>query len=137
MNNKKNKSVLKELIMSAKERLKNHDYGTIDYNRESKMQDKIKTNHVLRLLASSEFKRADIVVKPISTKEDEIFNEKVINLLLTNPNTTSPLADLIDIEKYKNLNDIEKQDYILSLSEKYVKIRQDFEQKQASKYSGY
>lgn len=137
MKNKKNKSVLKELIMSAKERLKNHDYGTIDYNRESKMQDKIKTNHVLRLLASSEFKRADIVVKPISTKEDEIFNEKVINLLLTNPNTTSPLADLIDIEKYKNLNDIEKQDYILSLSEKYVKIRQDFEQKQTSKYSGY
>lgn len=137
MKNKKNKSVLKELIMSAKERLKNHDYGTIDYNRESKKQDKIKTNHVLRLLASNEFKRADIVVKPISTKEDEIFNEKVINLLLTNPNTTSPLADLIDIEKYKNLNDVEKQDYILSLSEKYVKIKQDFEQKQASNYRVY
>lgn len=130
----KNKSVLKELIQSAKERLKNHDYGTVDYNRESRMQDKIKTNHVLRMLASSEFKRADIVVKPISTKEDEIFNQKVIKLLTTNPNTTSPLAELVDIEKYKNLSDIEKQNYILNLSEKYCKIKQNFEQKQASKF---
>lgn len=129
----KNKSVLKELIQSAKERLKNHDYGTIDYNRESKMQDRIKTNHVLRMLASNEFKRADIIVKPISTKDDEIFNKKVLDLLNNDPNTISPLADLIDIEKYKNLTDIEKQNYILNLSEKYVKIRQEFEQKQATK----
>lgn len=129
----KNKSVLKELIKSAKERLKNHDYGTIDYNRESKMQDRIKTNHVLRMLASNEFKRADIIVKPISTKDDEIFNKKVMDLLNNDPNTINPLADLIDIEKYKNLTDIEKQNYILNLSEKYVKIRQEFEQEQATK----
>lgn len=124
----KNKSVLKELILSAKERLKHHDYGTVDYNRGSKMQDKIKTNHVLHLLASSEFKRADIIVKPLSTKEDEIFNQKVINLLKTNPNSLSPLAELVDIEKYKTLTDTEKQNYILNLSEKYVKIRKNFEQ---------
>ena len=129
----KNKSVLKELIQSAKERLRNHDYGTIDYNRGSKMQDRIKTNHVLRMLACNEFKRADIIVKPINTKDDEIFNKKVLDLLNNNPNTTSPLADLIDIEKYKNLTEIEKQNYILNLSEKYVKIRQEFEQKQATK----
>lgn len=125
----KNKSVLKELIQSAKERLKNHDYGSVDYNRGSKLQDKAKTNHVLRMLASNEFKRADIVVKPLSLEEDENFNQKVIKLLQTNPNTTSPLAELIDIEKYKNLSDIEKQNYILNLSEKYVKIRHNFEQK--------
>lgn len=130
----KNKSVLKELIQSAKERLKNHDYGTIDYNRESKKNDKIKTNHVLRILASSEFKRADIEVKSISTKEDEIFNQKVLDLLNTNPNTISPLAELVDMEKYKKLSDTEKQNYILNLSEKYVKIRQDFMQKQALKF---
>lgn len=125
----KNKSVLKELIQSAKNRLKNHDYGSVDYNRGSRLQDKRKTNHVLCLLASNEFKRADIVVRPLSCEEDEIFNEKVLKLLETNPNTTSPLADLVDIEKYKTLSDTEKQDYILNLSEKYVKIRQSFEQK--------
>lgn len=123
----KNKSVLKELIQSAKERLKHHDYGSVDYNRESIKQDKRKTNHVLRLLASNEFKRADIIVKPISTKEDEIFNKKVIELLTNNPNTTSPLAELIDINKYKNLSDTDKQDYILTISEKYCKIKQEFE----------
>lgn len=128
----KNKSVLKELIMSAKERLKHHDYGNKNYNYESKQQDKIKTNQVLRFLASKEFKKADITITTLSNKEDEIFNRKVINLLTNNPNTISPLAELIDIEKYKSLNDVEKQNYILNLSEKYVKIKQDFEQKQNS-----
>lgn len=94
----------------------------------------MKTNHVLRILASSEFKSADIEYRSISTKEDEIFNQKVIDLLTTNPNTISPLAELIDYSKYKNLSDTEKQNYILNLSEKYVKIRQDFERKQALKF---
>ena len=124
----KNKSVLKELILSAKKRLKTRDYGSVDYNKESKKQDRIKTNHVLRLLASNEFKKADIEVRLINTKEDEVFNQKVINLLNNNPNTSSPLAELIDIEKFRSLNEIEKQNYILNLSEKYVKIRKTFEQ---------
>ena len=118
--------------MSAKERLKNHDYGSKSYNIESKKQDKIKSNNILRFLASKEYKKADITITTLSSKEDEIFNEKVINLLTTNPNTISPLKDLIDIEKYKSLNDVEKQKYILTISEKYVKIKQDFERKQNS-----
>lgn len=128
----KNISVLKELIMSAKERLKHRDYGNISYNNESKKQDKIKTNQVLKFLASKEYKKADITFKVISNTEDELFNKKVIELLTTNPNTISPLKDLIDIEKYKSLNDVEKQNYILNLSERYVKIKKDFEEKQNS-----
>ncbi len=128
----KNKSVLKELIMSAKERLKHRDYGNLNYNNESKKQDKIKTNQVLKFLASKEYKKADITFKVISNTEDELFNKKVIELLTTNPNTISPLKDLIDIEKYKSLNDVEKQNYILNLSERYVKIKKDFEERQNS-----
>lgn len=128
----KNKSVLKELIMSAKERLKHRDYGNLNYNNESKKQDKIKTNQVLKFLASKEYKKADITFKVISNTEDELFNKKVIELLTTNPNTISPLKDLIDIEKYKSLNDVEKQIYILNLSERYVKIKKDFEERQNS-----
>lgn len=128
----KNKSVLKELIMSAKERLKHRDYGNLNYNNESKKQDKIKTNQVLKFLASKEYKKADITFKVISNTEDELFNKKVIELLTTNPNTISPLKDLIDIEKYKSLNEVEKQNYILNLSERYVKIKKDFEEKQNS-----
>mgnify|MGYP003571294353 CR=1 FL=1 len=128
----KNKSVLKELIMSAKERLRHRDYGNSNYNYESKLQDKIKTNNVLRLIASKEFKRADITITTINSKDDEEFNKRVINLLTTNPNTISPLAELIDINKYKSLTDVEKQKYILNLSEKYVKIKETFEQKQKS-----
>ena len=128
----KNKSVLKELIMSAKERLKHRDYGNLNYNNESKKQDKIKTNQVLKFLASKEYKKADITFKVISNTEDELFNKKVIELLTTNPNTISPLKDLIDIEKYKSLKEVEKQNYILNLSERYVKIKKDFEEKQNS-----
>lgn len=125
-----NKSVLKELIMSAKNRLKNHDYGTATYNLESKKQDKIKTNHVLRFLANREYKSAEITITTISNKEDEILSSKVINLLKENPNTISPIAEIIDIDKYKSLNEIEKQNYILDISEKFVKIKEEFYKKQ-------
>ena len=37
-----------------------------------------------------------------------------------------------NIEKYKSLNDVEKQNYILNLSERYVKIKKDFEERQNS-----
>lgn len=127
-----NKSVLKELIRSAKNRLKNHDYGNTTYNLESKKQDKIKTNQVLRFLANREFKSADITITTISKTEDEIFSNKVINLLKENPNTISPIAEIIDIEKYKSLNEIEKQNYILDISEKFVKIKEEFYKKQNS-----
>ena len=127
---KQNKSVLKELIMSAKNRLKNHDYGTATYNLESKKQDKIKTNQVLRFLANREFKRADITITTLSNTEDEILSNKVITLLKENPNTISPIAEIIDIEKYNKLNEIEKQKYILSISEKFVKIKEEYYKQQ-------
>lgn len=128
----KNKSVLKELINSAKERLKNRDYGTSTYNYISKQNDKAKTNHLLRILANKEFKRADIIIKTLSTKEDEIFTQKVVNLLEHNPNSMTPLAELIDVEIFKNLSDTEKQNYILTLSEKYLKIKEEYNKKQNS-----
>ena len=128
----KNKSVLKELIMSAKNRLKNNDYGTAMYNAESKKQDKIKSNQVLRFLANAEFKKVDITIKSISNTEDEILNEKIINLLNKNPNTLTPIAEIIDVNKFKNLNDVEKQNYILNISEKFVKIKEEFYKKQNS-----
>lgn len=124
------KSVLKELIQSAKQRLKHNDYGNVIYNEESKRQDKIKTNHVLRMLANKEFKRADITIKSLSSKEDENFNKKVIDLLTKNPNSISTFAELVDMEEYKKLSDIEKQKYILNLSEKFVKIKEDYYRKQ-------
>ena len=128
----KNKSVLKELIMSAKLRLKHRDYGSTTYNLESKKQDKIKTNQVLRFLANAEFKQADITLKNLSTIEDEKLNKRVIELLDTNPNTITPIADIIDIEKYQKLNDIEKQNYILNISEKFCKIKEEYYKKQSS-----
>ncbi|MGN1222998.1 MAG: hypothetical protein ACI4T1_02570 [Christensenellales bacterium] len=128
----KNKSVLKELISSAKERLKNRDYGNYTYNLESKKQDKIKTNQVLRVLANKEFKRADIQIKTLSNEDDVIFNNKVIKLLQENPNTISPLAEIIDIDKYMKYNDIERQKYILQISEKFVKIKEEYYKKQNS-----
>lgn len=128
----KNKSVLKELINSAKERLKNRDYGTSTYNYISKQNDKAKTNHLLRILANQEFKRPDIIIKTLSTKEDEIFTQKVVNLLEHNPNSMTPLAELIDVEIFKNLNDTEKQNYILTLSERYLKIKEEYNKKQNS-----
>ncbi len=128
----KNKSVLKELINSAKERLKNRDYGTSTYNYISKQNDKAKTNHLLRILANQEFKRPDIIIKTLSTKEDEIFAQKVVNLLEHNPNSMTPLAELIDVEIFKNLNDTEKQNYILTLSERYLKIKEEYNKKQNS-----
>ena len=127
---KKNTSVLKELILSAKERLKNGDYGNATYKQECKRKDKIKTNQVLRFLANREYKSADITITTLSKTEDEILSNKVITLLKENPNSISPIAQIIDIDKYKKLNDIEKQNYILNVSEKFVKIKEEYYKKQ-------
>ena len=59
-------------------------------------------------------------------------NKRVIELLDNNPNTITPIADIIDIEKYKTLNDIEKQNYILNISEKFCKIKEEYYKKQTS-----
>lgn len=127
---KQNKSVLKELITSAKNRLKNRDYGNTTYNAESKKQDKIKTNQVLRFLANKEYKSADITITTLSKTEDEVLYSKVETLLIENPNSISPIAEIIDLEKYKKLNEVEKQNYILNISEKFVKIKEEFYKKQ-------
>lgn len=128
----KNKSVLKELISSAKERLKNRDYGNSTYNYISKQNDKAKTNHLLRVLANNEFKKPDIIIRTISTKEDEIFTRKVVQLLEEDPNCIMPLAKLIDIDVFKSLSDVEQQNYILNISERYLKIKEEFYKKQNS-----
>lgn len=126
----KNTSVLKELILSAKERLKNHDYGNNTYREECRRKDRIKTNQVLRFLANAEFKSPDITIKALNIEEDENFNKKVIKLLETDPNNIAPLGELIDADKFHSLNEAGRQNYILSLSEKFVKIKEDYYKKQ-------
>ena len=128
---KKQTSVLKELIMSAKERLRNGDYSSATYKEECKRKDKIKSNQILRFLANAEFKRPNITITTYSTKEDEELNKKVINLLETDPNTVAPIGELVEMEVFKNLNEAEKQNYILNLSEKFLKYKEEYYKKMA------
>ena len=130
---KKNTSVLKELILSAKERLKNGDYGNATYKQECKRKDKIKTNQVLRFLANAEYKRADIEIKAYSTEEDDKLNKKIEHLLENNPHTIFPLGELVDAEKFKKLNESERQNYILNLSEKFIAYKENYYKKFCSK----
>jgi len=58
--------------------------------------------------------------------EDEAFYEKVCNVLESTDLLLSPLAKLIDHEIYDDLNERDKQNYILKLSDRFVKMKERY-----------
>lgn len=57
---------------------------------------------------------------------DEKFERKVFNLLCNNELLCNPIGKLVDKEVYNGLNEYEKQHYILSLCDKYNKVREKY-----------
>lgn len=111
------KSSLKLLAQKAKNRLKNVS-NNID--QKDSAQPAIKRVG----LASHEYA---VIATKIKIEDDPIYN-KVIKMLSKNPDTHKPLGELIETEIYNNLNETEKQKYILNLSSRYKAIKNKFMQ---------
>ena len=53
-------------------------------------------------------------------KENLYFMKKTLKILSINPDTINPLGQLIDYKVFNNLNDVEKDRYIVNLTNKYL-----------------
>ena len=111
------KSSLKLLAQKAKNRLKN-----VSNNIDQKDSARPAIKRVG--LANHEYA---VIATKIKIEDDPIYN-KVIKMLSKNPDTHKPLGELIETEIYNNLNETEKQKYILNLSSRYKAIKNKFMQ---------
>lgn len=113
---KNTKIALKELAKNAKLRLSNSKYENKKYKRNLTIYDNNNFSYEI------EIKNYDI-----STEEKLV--EKIQKQLIEEYDSISPLKFLIDDNYFKTLTDVEKERYILNLSELYLKTKLQFDQK--------
>ncbi len=118
---------LKNLALMAKQRLKNGNYSV----------DVIKTIEKDKAKASDYFYQNALALKrekfiaefvTISNEYDEALIKKVYKILENNELLCNSIGMLVDENYFNTLNEFEKQHYILSLSEKYNRIKEDYYQ---------
>jgi len=114
---------LRALANLAKQRMLNKDY------KENIAEDKLFKNKVsayfLENAKAMKKLTAETKFVSISNKEDEEFVRKVVSILMKNE--LRSLGELTDKNYYNSLNDREKQLYMLRLSEKVTKIKEEYD----------
>ena len=114
---------LKSLASLAKQRLKNGKY-TKDVAKEV----------ISKTRASAYFYRNAVALRKKGLKaefvtidlKDEKFEKRVFNLLENNDLLCNPIGKLVDKSYYNTLDEFEKQQYILCLSDKYNEARNKY-----------
>lgn len=112
---------IKRLANIAKQRMLNRNYGSaINKNNKIHASDYYYKNamSLRKSKAEAEFVTIDI--------SDEKFESKVIGLLENN-DLLNPIGKLVDKSYFNTLNDFEKQHYILSLCDKFNKVKEKFD----------
>ena len=75
---------------------------------------------------------ADYKLVQLSKREDEKFYEQVSKILNENIDTVNPLGKLVDKNKLEEMNNRERERYIINLADKYLKMKIRFEKERAS-----
>ena len=109
---------LKFLANLAKQRLMNKDYSVeIEKSKNRGSSYFIQNAKALKRL------KAETSYVKITTKEDSEFVERVKSLI--SDDCYNPLGVLSDKDYFATLNNFEKEFYILNLSEKYNKVKNE------------
>ena len=109
---------LKFLANLAKQRLINKNYDNPQPNNRNKA-----SNYFIQNAKALKKLKAETNYVTIDNKEDLEFIAAVKNLILED--CYNPLGRLCDKDYFETLNSSEKQFYILKLSEKYNKIKNE------------
>ena len=119
----KNNNQLKMLANLAKQRLLNKEYQNPEpksiFNKNASSYFLKNAKALKKLTAQTEF-------LVISDKEDEKFIKKVHSILDSQECVFNVLSKLIDKDYYKTLNEIEKQQYMHNVSDRYNKVREEY-----------
>jgi len=114
---------LKSLATMAKQRLKEGHYTK---EMAKTIINKNKANNYFYNNALSIKKKGYKAEFVTIELHDEKFEKKVCNLLASEELLCNPIGKLVDKTYYQTLSDYEKQFYILSLCEKYNKVREKY-----------
>ena len=117
------KNNLKSLANMAKQRLKNGNYSK-DMARS--LMNKAKASAYFYKNAISLRKKGMTAEFVTIDLTDEKFEKKVFTMLNNSELLCNPIGKLIDKDYYKTLNDYEQQNYILSLCDKYNKVKEKY-----------
>ena len=117
---------LKDMATKAKERLKRGLYTNAEKTKAKNAMNInsyfIKNLNSLKKLSGT----AEFVI--INDDIDPKFVAKVHAMLNSNEEIFNPIGRLIDNQLYTTLNDIQKQFYVLSIVDKYNKIKNEYNQ---------
>lgn len=113
---------LKRLANLAKQRMKSGKYADAE-------------KYISRPVASDYFYQNAMILKRGKIKaefvtielEDEKFERKVVNMINANDLLCNPIGKLVDKAYFNTLTDVQKQLYILSLSEKYNRVKEKYD----------
>lgn len=121
----KNSNQLKSLANAAKQRLKCGNYSSEVIRNAERSKAKASDYFYQNALA---LKREKFIAKfvTITNEIDETLAKKIYTMLSTNDLLCNPLGRLVDKSYFNTLNDFEKQYYILSLSEKFNRIKDEY-----------
>ncbi len=119
-----NKNQLKILASLAKKRLIEKNYET-ENKRNSFLSRKVSTYFLENAKAMKKI-TAKIEYVSISNHENQDFIKKVVDIIVSG-NVINPLGMLTDHAYYNKLTERERQFYMLTLSDRYIKVKELYE----------
>ncbi|MBQ9791862.1 MAG: hypothetical protein IJW28_04670 [Clostridia bacterium] len=123
---KRKNSELKMLANLAKKRLLHTEYVAFNDTKENKNIVTASSYFITNAKALRRLKAETEYVK-ITDSIDSGFVKSVVNMLSQDNDVYNPLGRLSDNDYFQSLSDIEKQFYILNLSDKYTSIKTMFD----------
>ncbi|MBE5735021.1 MAG: hypothetical protein E7361_01015 [Clostridiales bacterium] len=117
---RKRNNQLKILANIAKQRLMKGEYKETE--EKQTFVPKV-SNYFIKNACAMKKLKAKIEYVKIGSRIDDEFERRVIELLDADDYSLNPFAQLIDIDIFNGLSDVEKQSYILTMAEKYNDVR--------------
>ncbi|MCL2848268.1 MAG: hypothetical protein FWE13_05970 [Firmicutes bacterium] len=121
-------SELKKRALLAKQRMRMGYWQTVQNERTKKLAefglDNSETLELVRDMQRAQVVReSNLALGSNQDREDELFYEKVCKLLRSDEIITNPITKLMDSNIYDNLDEANRQRYILEISKKFCAMK--------------
>ena len=117
-------SNLKSMATLAKERLKRGNYTNAE---KAKAKNAMNINsYFLKNFNSIQKLKSKVEFVSISSEIEDSFVNKVNQILSSQTEVYNPIGQLVDKAIYDNLSEVEKQFYVLTIVDKFNKVKQNY-----------
>ena len=119
--------MLKEYAKKAKERMKNGFWSQAKQDVEAKKeQAKLMGVDCVKLVEEERRKTVRRIYDEQGFLEEQLFYNKVVEILESKDTITNPLARLADKEAMEQMSSSEKQTYLIKLSARFQKVVEQY-----------